>query len=208
MTIARRVADEVVALGSVESKVALYNEVMAALQAAMPEVVDPAAFPRLLHRDRISPNDYNPNKVAPTELELLETSMTEDGITMPVVVAPEGNGEFSVVDGFHRRKVASERLRREYIPASVIDKPRGGRIASTVRHNRARGKHQVDLQGALVVALVKLGLSDADISKQLGMSVEELLRMKQIVGAAKLIGGVEYNTSYGRTDEPPDLLGE
>lgn len=208
MTTALRVAEEVRGLDSLESKVERYNEILAALQSAMPEVVDPAAFPRLVHRDRISPNDYNPNKVAPTELELLETSMAEDGITMPVVVAQDGDGAFSVVDGFHRRKVASERLMRQFVPVSIIDKPRGGRIASTVRHNRARGKHQIDLQGALVVALAKLGLSDTEISKQLGMSVEELLRMKQIVGAAKLIGGVEYSSTYGRDDEPPDLLGE
>lgn len=190
-------------------RVSAYNEIVRLTADALLHDLppDPATRPQLLPCADVVANDYNPNRVASTELDLLEQSMTADGITMPVVVSPVGDGHV-VVDGFHRRTVATQRLGREYIPCSIISAPLGDRMASTVRHNRARGKHQVDLQAALVVEMVKLGMSDDDVAKRLGMSVEEMLRLKQIVGAAKLIAGVEYSTTYGRDDEPPNLLGE
>lgn len=193
-------------------RVELYNTLTrAAAEHLLHDLpADPATRPQLLLADRIHANDYNPNKMASVELDLLEESMRDDGITMNVVVAPSEHirGDHEVVDGFHRRLAATTRLARNYIPCSVVDKPRGGRMASTVRHNRARGKHQVELMGELVRAMIDLGWDDERIADSMGMSPEELLRLKQIVGAAKLIAGVEYSSTYGRDDEPPDLLGE
>lgn len=190
-------------------RVALFNEIVReAANALLHDLpADPATRPQLVHVSALHANDYNPNRVASPELALLEQSMTADGITMPVVVSGDAH-RYTVVDGFHRRLVASTRLMRTWIPCSIIEAPRGDLMASTVRHNRARGKHQVDLQGALVVAMSKLGMSDDAIARRLGMSVEEMLRLKQIVGAARMIAGVEYNSSYGRDDEPPNLLDE
>lgn len=194
---------------STAERVALYNAITAASAKTLLHDLprDPCLAPQLVPVDDLRANDYNPNRVADPELNLLQQSIEADGITMPVV-ASKAADHYEVTDGFHRRLVSSERIGRKYIPCSIIDSPRGGRMASTVRHNRARGKHQVDLQGALVVAMCKLGIPDADVASQLGMSQEELLRMKQIVGAAKLIAGTEYSATYGRTDEPPDMLGE
>lgn len=189
-------------------RVALFNALSRALAAELlfDLPADPALRPQLLEASSILDNDYNPNRTADTEIKLLETSMLSDGITMGVVTAPKG-GVHVVVDGFHRKLVATTRLERKYIPCAVIDKPQGDLMAATVRHNRARGKHQVDLQAALVVSLAKLGMPDEEISHKLGLSAEELLRLKQLRGsAARLIAGVEYSSTYGRTDEPPNLL--
>lgn len=182
-------------------RVAAYNAGTAALRAVVADLCDdPVVSIRLVPADTVVANDYNPNRVAAPELELLDQSIAADGVTMPVVVVKQGEQNI-VVDGFHRQKVLKKRGRR-YIPVSTIDKPVGDRMASTVRHNRARGKHQVDLQAELVKGMLELGMSDDDVAGKLGMSVEELLRLKQIVGAAKLLAGVEYSASYGRDDEP------
>lgn len=151
-------------------RVALFNEIVReAANALLHDLpADPATRPQLVHVSALHANDYNPNRVASPELALLEQSMTADGITMPVVVSGDAH-RYTVVDGFHRRMVASTRLMRTWIPCSIIEAPRGDLMASTVRHNRARGKHQVDLQGALVVAMSKLGMSDDASSACVGL---------------------------------------
>ena len=191
-----------------EERVACYN----AATSALLEMVGVGDYPMLSVKrwlaDSWQAKEYNRNKTASPEMDLLEQSIRCDGVTMPVVVVRGNNKEdgYTVVDGFHRRKVCKERLKRKYIPVSVIDKPLQDRMASTVRHNRARGKHQVDLMASLIKSMTALGVEDAKIAENLGMSVEELLRMKQIVGAARLLAGTEYNTAYGRDDEPENLL--
>lgn len=186
---------------SESERVAAYNAGTASLRAIICDLCDdPVASIRIVSANSVRPNDYNPNRVAAPELELLDQSIAADGVTMPVVVVRDGD-ENIVVDGFHRQKVLKERGRR-YIPVSTIEKPFGDRMASTVRHNRARGKHQVDMQAELVKTMLSLGMNDDEVAGKLGMSVEELLRLKQIVGAAKLLAGVEYSASYGRDDEP------
>lgn len=182
-------------------RVAAYNAGVRALASLVADVSeDPAIAPRLVAADRVLGNDYNPNKVAAPELDLLEQSMRADGITMAVVVIADGDG-FTVVDGFHRRTVAATRLRRRYIPCAVIDRPLADRMASTVRHNRARGKHQVDLMGALVRGMMDLGWDDSRIAGAMGMSPEELLRLKQTVGAARMLAPAEYNRSWSHARE-------
>jgi len=184
-------------------RISLFNETQRKLAALVADLTtDPAATPRLLPIGSVLANDYNPNKVASVEMDLLEQSIKADGITMPVVVM-QRDGEWIVVDGFHRRTVAAK-LGREYLPCSVLDKPLADRMASTVRHNRARGKHQVELMAALVKGMMDLGWDDEHVAAGLGMSVEELLRLRQMVGAAALLAGATYSRSWGTIDAGPD----
>lgn len=182
---------------------AIYNTTQAALGALVRDLVagDPAASPRLLPVEKVRANGYNPNAVAARELSLLEESMRADGVTMAVVVVAEDDG-WTIVDGFHRRVVVAERLHRRYLPASVIERPMGDRMASTVRHNRARGKHSVELMAELVRGMLKLGWEDDQIAKALGMSVEELLRLRQIAGAAKALAAPTYSREWAPIQEP------
>jgi ParB-like chromosome segregation protein Spo0J len=152
--------------------------------------------------DKIQANDYNPNSVAPPEMELLETSIWEDGYTMPVVCFyDEDNDKYIVVDGFHRYTVLLKSKRvfereKGMLPVSVIDKSLGERMASTIRHNRARGSHSIDLMSNIVSELVEMGKGDAWICKHIGMSKDELLRMKQITGLTALFQNKEFSDSW------------
>lgn len=185
-----------------ESRVDAYNALSAALGDLVHDIApDPAVSPQLILASRVQANDYNPNRVASVEMDLLENSIRADGITMAVVVVPDGSGGGVVVDGFHRRTVAAERIGRRYLPCSVINRPLADRMASTVRHNRARGKHQVDLMAGLVKAMMGLGWGDEQIAENLGMSVEELLRLKQMVGAAKLLAAEDYSREWAPLTE-------
>lgn len=152
--------------------------------------------------DKVQANDYNPNSVAPPEMELLETSIWEDGYTMPVVCFYDAeNDKYIVVDGFHRYTVlkTSKRIfEREEgcLPVSVIDKELGDRMASTIRHNRARGSHSIDLMSNIVSELVEMGKGDRWICEHIGMSKDELLRMKQITGLASLFKNQDFSDSW------------
>jgi len=152
--------------------------------------------------DKVKANDYNPNAVAPPEMELLETSIWEDGYTQPVVVVYDNkNDQYVVIDGFHRFKTLrdSERIRERekgMLPVVVLDKHMSDRMASTIRHNRARGSHNIDLMSNIVSELVEMGKSDRWICKHIGMSKDELLRMKQITGLASLFQNKEFSDSW------------
>lgn len=152
--------------------------------------------------EKIQANDYNPNSVAPPEMELLETSIWEDGYTMPVVCFyDDENDKYIVVDGFHRYTVlrTSKRVferEKGMLPVSVIDKSLGERMASTIRHNRARGSHSIDLMSNIVSELVEMGKGDAWICKHIGMSKDELLRMKQITGLTALFQNKDFSDSW------------
>lgn len=177
-------------------RVEAFNTIQQQLRELVADVApDPACTPELVPVERVKANNYNPNSVAEPEMHLLEQSMRADGITMAVVVFPDGE-ERIVIDGFHRRTVAAERLKRRYLPCAVIDRPLADRMASTVRHNRARGKHGVELMGALVREMLRLGWDDLRIAAALGMSEEELLRLKQVVGVARLLAAPEYGRAW------------
>lgn len=184
---------------SLAERVKIFNEIQKALGSLVSDACpDPACSPQLVAVEHVTANDYNPNKVASPEMGLLEQSIRADGLTMPVVVVRgETDGDFVIVDGFHRRCISADKLGREYIPCSVIDSPMAGRMASTVRHNRARGKHQIELMAALVKSVMELGLNDKQTAEHLGMTEEELLRLRQMVGAAKMMAGTEYSKSWG-----------
>ena len=152
--------------------------------------------------EKVRANDYNPNRVAPPEMKLLELSIWEDGYTMPVVCYYDNDKDmYEIVDGFHRYTVlkTSKRIRERengMLPVVVIDKPIENRMASTIRHNRARGSHDIELRSNIVSELVESGMSDAWIMKHIGMDADELLRLKQITGLAELFKDEEFSKSW------------
>ena len=157
--------------------------------------------------EKVVPNSYNPNTVAPPEMKLLYESIKNDGYTMPVVCYyNKSDDKYIIVDGFHRYRIMLEHpdiYEREkgLLPVSVIDKPLEQRIASTIRHNRARGNHDVDLMGNIVKELHELGRSDALISRHLGMDRDEILRLKQITGLAALFRDVKFGQAWRPSEE-------
>lgn len=157
--------------------------------------------------DKIKTNTYNPNRVAPPEMKLLYESIRVDGYTMPIVCYYVKEKDiYVIVDGFHRYRVMLEHpdiYDREngMLPVSVIDKPIDQRMASTVRHNRARGTHNVELMSSIVKELHELGRSDAWIAKHLGMDKDEILRLKQITGLAALFKDVKFGKAWHPVEE-------
>lgn len=152
--------------------------------------------------EKIRANSYNPNAVAPTEMKLLYDSIKEDGYTMPIVCyyLPEED-IYEIVDGFHRysiMRIHKDIYEREkgMMPVSVINKPLSERMASTIRHNRARGSHNIDLMSNIVGELHELGKTDHWIMKHLGMDADEVLRLKQISGLASLFVNKEFSKSW------------
>lgn len=173
----------------------------------MKDFISPVYGVIAVHIDKIQANDYNPNSVAPPEMALLETSIWEDGYTMPVVCFYDDiNDKYIVVDGFHRLSVLKTSKRvfdreKGMLPVSVIDKELGDRMASTIRHNRARGSHSIDLMSTIVSELVEMGKGDAWICTHIGMSKDELLRMKQITGLASLFQNKSFSDSWNAESE-------
>ena len=157
--------------------------------------------------DKVVPNTYNPNSVAPPEMKLLYESIKNDGYTMPIVCYHnKAEDQYVIVDGFHRYRIMLEHQdiydrEKGMLPVSVINKPIDQRIASTIRHNRARGNHDVDLMGNIVKELHELGRSDAWISKHLGMDRDEILRLKQITGLAALFKDVKFGQAWRPAEE-------
>ncbi|MGM0530933.1 MAG: IbrB-like domain-containing protein [Bacteroidota bacterium] len=163
----------------------------------------PALNVQLVKADKVEGNEYNPNKVAPPEMRLLKLSMKKDGVTMPVVVADQNKKKkpFVVVDGFHRTSVVQNDKQinnslKGYIPASRLNKNIEDRISATVRHNIARGTHQVELSAKLVVLLKKHNWTNARIGMELGMDPDEVLRLKQITGLAEAFADREFSKSW------------
>jgi ParB-like chromosome segregation protein Spo0J len=156
-------------------------------------------------QDNVIANAYNPNSVAPPEMKLLETSIEQDGFTQPIVAWKKEDGiEHEVVDGFHRNRVGKEcsKIKKRihgFLPLTIINNDRSNlqdRMASTIRHNRARGKHSVDSMSDIVVELKKRNWTDAKIAKNLGMQEDEILRLTQISGLAEMFNDVDFNQSW------------
>lgn len=184
-------------------KIAAINEIKARLKEVSPFRDNPVECVRWVKADEVIANDYNPNSVAPPEMELLHTSIQEDGYTQPIVVW-QHDGIYEVVDGFHRNRVGKEyadirdRI-HGYLPVVVINNDRedkGDRIASTIRHNRARGKHKVEAMSDIVLDLKKRNWSDAKIAKELGMDADEVLRLAQIQGLAEMFADREFSQAW------------
>lgn len=148
--------------------------------------------------ESVSANDYNPNSVAPPEMRLLRHSIESDGFTQPIVVWEVEPGRYEVVDGFHRHLVGKQ-LGMTHLPVVVINQDRtdrGDRIASTIRHNRARGKHRVDAMADIVLDLSRRNWSDEKIARELGMEPDEVLRLKQITGLAEAFADREFSEAW------------
>lgn len=162
----------------------------------------PIDFVRWVSINEVQANDYNPNSVAKVEMKLLYTSIKHDGYTQPIVTVYDPKlKKYVIVDGFHRYFTAKSNkdiLDRNHgmLPIVVIDKDINDRMASTVRHNRARGKHSVEGMSSMVFEMLDNGWKDADICNELGMEAEELLRLKHITGFSKLFANVEYKKAW------------
>lgn len=152
--------------------------------------------------EQVEANDYNPNSVAKVEMNLLAVSILHDGFTQPIVtVYNPKTKKYIIVDGFHRYFVAKQhkevnQMVKGKVPVVVLDKGINDRMASTVRHNRARGKHGVQGMSNLVYKMLENGWTDAEICNELGMEPEELLRLKHITGFAKLFANTEYKKAW------------
>lgn len=174
---------------------------------AMPEFRSPVYDVLAVPIDRVKANDYNPNAVAPPEMALLETSIWEDGYTQPVVTYYDAENDiYIVVDGFHRYLTLKNSQRifereRGMLPIVVINKELGDRMASTIRHNRARGTHNIELMSTIVAELVEMGKGDRWICQHIGMSADELLRLKQITGVAALFANRDFSEAWEADDE-------
>lgn len=186
-----------------EEKVSLFNKITQELYDWM-NLNHPSLNVQLIPANEIIGNDYNPNHVAPPEMKLLKLSIKKDGVTMPVVVCdtPENNKyPYTVVDGFHRTTVIQQDKEvnaslHGYVPISRLNKKLEERITSTVRHNMARGTHQVELSAKLVTMLKKHNWTNARIGLELGMDADEVLRLKQITGLAEAFKDEEFSKSW------------
>lgn len=186
-----------------DEKVTVLNEVRKSLHAISPFNREPVDCVLWIPCDQVEANDYNPNSVAPPEMKLLELSISEDGYTQPIVSWGKNN-YYEVVDGFHRNRVGKEckpikeRI-HGYLPITLINHDRedkSDRIAATIRHNRARGKHQVSAMSDIVLELSKRNWSDEKIGRELGMEPDEVLRLKQITGLAELFSNEEFSQAW------------
>lgn len=187
----------------VESCIATINEIKRALHEQSPMRDEPVDCVLWIKGDQVHANDYNPNSVAPPEMKLLELSILNDGYTQPIVTW-EDEGKREVIDGFHRQRVGKEvKTVRDrimgFLPVVTINDSRtdkGDRIAATIRHNRARGKHRIDAMAEIVIDLKRRNWNDDKIAKDLGMDADEVLRLSQITGLAEMFSDHEFSSAW------------
>lgn len=185
------------------AKVDLINRAREAIHEVSPFNTEPVDFVRWVKNPLVHANDYNPNSVAPPEMELLRLSISSDGYTQPIVSMPVED-KYEVIDGFHRHRVGKdcqdiqERV-HGYLPLVEIrasQKDKNDRMAATIRHNRARGKHKVEAMSDIVVELKRRFWSDEKIAKELGMESDEVLRLTQITGLSTLFADRAFSEAW------------
>ena len=202
-----------------DERVAEINRLRALIHEYSPFKSEPIDFVRWVSTDSVYANDYNPNSVAPPEMALLEHSIDHDGFTQPVVGWLGEDDMYEVVDGFHRTTVAkrstSVMLRLQgFMPIVAIqtkNTERNDRVASTIRHNRARGKHNVESMSDIVIELKKRNWSDERVAKELGMDPDEVLRLCQVSGLVEVFADEEFSTAWDAaifSDEELDQIEE
>lgn len=199
-------------------KVDALNALRALLAEHSPFNTEPVDLVRWVPASSVYANDYNPNSVAPPEMELLRLSIQEDGYTQPIVAMRDSGAEINeVIDGFHRHRVGKEcpdiQVRiHGYLPIVNINADRADksdRMASTIRHNRARGKHKVEAMSDIVVELKRRNWSDEKIGKNLGMDPDEVLRLSQISGIAEVFKDQSFSEAWEvGHDEPGQILSD
>lgn len=186
-----------------DERIEAINEIKIMLHDVSPMREEPVDCVLWVTADSVQANDYNPNSVAPPEMRLLELSIEADGYTQPIVTWPH-DGYREVVDGFHRSRVGKESKKirarvRGYLPVTTINDQRadkGDRIAATIRHNRARGKHHVQGMSDIVLDLKRRNWTDKKICDQLGMEPDEVLRLTQIQGLAEMFADHEFGEAW------------
>jgi len=191
----------------IDEKIKRINEIKTKLHEISPFKDEPVDLILWVKNDEVQANDYNPNSVAPPEMELLKTSILTDGYTQPIVTFPE-DGKITVVDGFHRNRVGKEdpevnKRVYGYLPITTIrpsQEDKGDRMASTIRHNRARGKHRIDGMSEIVLELKRRNWSDNKIAKNLGMDADEILRLCQISGLREMFQYDEFSNAWDVDD--------
>jgi ParB-like chromosome segregation protein Spo0J len=190
------------AFAAADDKIAFLEGLRQQLHELSPLKAHPIDRVRWVPIEKVEANDYNPNSVARKEMGLLAISIQHDGYTQPIVTIHDKERDvFVIVDGFHRffTGKSNDVVRQAvlgYLPIVVMDKEINDRMASTVRHNRARGKHSVDGMSSMVFKMLDGGWADEDICNELGMEPEELLKLKHITGFSKLFEDTEYNRAW------------
>lgn len=197
-----------------EAKIDEINKIRTLIHEISPFVNEPVDCVLWVKNESVHANDYNPNSVAPPEMELLRLSINNDGFTQPIVSMIDSDKTREVIDGFHRNRVGKEfedikeRL-YGYLPVVTIRESQSdlnNRIASTIRHNRARGKHKVQSMSDIVADLKKRNWSPAKIGKELGMDMDEVLRLSQISGLMELFQDKSFSMAW--EDEETNILNE
>ena len=202
MTIKQLIQQQVESLTQTREKILFIEDLKAYLHELSPQNSQPVDLVRWIPIEKVHANDYNPNSVAKNEMRLLYVSISHDGYTQPVVtVYDDTKDEYVIVDGFHR--YTTMRLNQDIadrnnglLPVVVIDKSINDRMASTVRHNRARGKHSVSGMANMVFQMLENGWTDEAICAELGVEADELVRLKHVTGFSKLFENVEYRRSW------------
>jgi len=189
---------------TLDEKVELINSIKLLMHSLSPFSTEPVDCVLWIKNTLVHSNDYNPNSVAPPEMELLHHSIASDGYTQPIVTMPTDEGTREVIDGFHRHRVGKECADIQsrvhgYLPVVQIrqsQEDRSDRMAATIRHNRARGKHKVDAMSDIVVELKRRFWSDDKIAKELGMEADEVLRLAQITGLASAFADRDFSEAW------------
>lgn len=199
----------------IDKKIELLNKIRKELHEVSPFKGEPVDFVEWVKNENVVANDYNPNKVAPPEMELLEISIDNDGYTQPIVTFPHDE-KVEVIDGFHRSRVGKESKKIKervlgYLPTVAIRSEKQGkneRIASTIRHNRARGKHQIDAMSEIILELKNRNWKNSRIARELGMDEDEILRLCQITGLESLFSDKDFTQSWiaGDSVEESEIL--
>lgn len=200
-----------------DSRVEALNRARLALHEISPFKSEPVDCVLWVKNELVTANSYNPNTVAPVEMKLLEHSILEDGYTQPIVTFETENGN-EVVDGFHRNRVGKEsklvRARVQgFLPVVAINAQRsekGDRMAATIRHNRARGKHRIDAMSEIIVELKRRNWKDEKIARELGMDADEVLRLSQISGLAEMFADRDFSEAWEAEtmEDVPETLEE
>ena len=186
---------------SEEERIEAINQFRMAIHSVSPFREEPVDCVLWIKNEHISPNDYNPNNVAPPEKKLLQKSLEADGFTQPIVVVHSTEEEYEIVDGFHRHELGKSKPSLKsrlhgYLPVTCLQRERHERMAATIRHNRARGRHKIHAMSEIVRELSLLGWSAEKISKELGMDDDEVLRLKQINGLQELFADRQYSRAW------------
>lgn len=187
-----------------DDKIDAINQFRQVLHAESPFKDQPIDCVLWVKEEQISPNDYNPNNMAPQEKRLLTKSLEADGFTQPIVVVEKKDRHYEIVDGFHRHLLSQSKatLKKRfhgYLPITQLEKcddSLPSRMAATVRHNRARGRHQIGAMSDIVRELSQLGWSDEKMGQELGMDADEILRLKQINGLCEMFGNRQFSQAW------------